>query len=60
MARKLFLLIAAFVASLATWFSANPIRIRVAVTVILLALALLAVAVPGMAVFAGDASGGGH
>lgn len=60
MARKLFLLIAAFVASLAAWFTANPIRVRAAVAMILLVLVVLSVAMPGVVAFAGDASGGGH
>jgi uncharacterized membrane protein YhaH (DUF805 family) len=46
--------------SIASWFVANPVRIQMVVMVVLLAVALVAVLVPGAAVVAQDATGGGH
>ena len=46
--------------SIASWFVANPVHIRMFMLVLLLALALVAVLAPGGSAFAQDAIGGGH
>ncbi len=46
--------------AIASWFVANPVRIRMFMLVLVLVLALVAVLVPSMSAFAGDAIGGGH
>ncbi len=44
----------------ASWFLADPVRVRLVVGIVVLALALIALIVPGLQILADSVPGGGH
>jgi hypothetical protein len=44
----------------ASWFLADPVRVRLAICTLVLALALMALIMPGLHILADDVSGGSH